>query len=123
MNFLLEWSLTMTRRSSATYENQALMINEPTRCTMNAETLIDLAFVSDEFKIANSFSIEYGISDHQLIGITRKMNCRKFSPRKIYARNYKYYSERMLSNRTLEAYRGEIYCLVISIRHGVHLKS
>ena len=69
------------------------MINEPTRCTMNAETLIDLAFVSDEFKIASSFSIEYEISDHQLIGITRKMNCRKFSPRKIYARNYKYYSE------------------------------
>ena len=25
MNFLLEWSLTMTRRSSATYENQALI--------------------------------------------------------------------------------------------------
>ena len=69
------------------------MINEPTRCTMNTETLTDLAFVSDEFKIANSFSIEYGISDHQLIEITRKMNCRKFSPRNIYARNYKYYSK------------------------------
>ena len=58
---------------------------------MNTEALIDLGFVSDEFTTANSFSIEYGISDHRLIGITRKMNCRKFSPREIYARNYKYY--------------------------------
>ncbi len=41
---------------------------------MNTESLIDLAFVTDELKIANSFSIEYGISDHQLIGITHKMN-------------------------------------------------
>lgn len=73
--------------------NLKQMINEPTRCTMNTETLIDLVFVSDEFKIANSFTIEYGISDHQLIGITRKMNCKKFSPRKIYARNYKHYSK------------------------------
>ena len=56
------------------------MINEPTRCTMNTETLIDLAFVSDESKIANSFSVEYAISDHQLIGIIRKLNCRKFTP-------------------------------------------
>ena len=37
------------------------MINEPTRCTMNTETLIDLAFVSDESKIANSFTVEYAI--------------------------------------------------------------
>ena len=67
------------------------MINEPTRCTVNTETLIDLAFVPDESKIANSFSVEYAISDHQLIGIIRKLNSRKFTPCKIYARNYKYY--------------------------------
>ena len=82
------------------------MINEPTRCTMNTETLIDLAFVSDESKIANSFSVEYAISDHQLIGIIRKLNCRKFTPPP--PPPVKFLQEitntivRMLSNRTLE---------------------
>ena len=65
------------------------LIKQPTRTDKQSETLIDLILTTHEQNISNSFVYDHGISDHDLTGIIRKINCKKYEPRKIQTRNYK----------------------------------
>ena len=67
------------------------LIKTSTRTNQKTETLIDLMLTTHKQNISSSFVYEYGISDHDLTGIIRKMNCKKYEPRKIFIRNYKHF--------------------------------
>ena len=67
------------------------LIKTSTRTNQKTETLIDLMLTTHKQNISSSFVYEYEISDHDLTGIIRKMNCKKYEPRKIFIRNYKHF--------------------------------
>ena len=68
------------------------VINEATRTTIKTSTLIDVIITTDEQRISNQIVIANSISDHDLTGAIRKMNCQKFKPRKIYSGSYAEYN-------------------------------
>ena len=67
------------------------LIKSPTRINKSSATLIDLIFTTHEQYISKSLVYGYGISDHDLTGIIRKMNCKKYEYRKHVTRNYKHF--------------------------------
>ena len=69
------------------------MLKSPTRITNNTKTLIDIIITTREDRIENHIVIGNSISDHDLTGINRKMNCKKFKPRRIITRNYTKYDK------------------------------
>ena len=76
------------------------LIKQPTRTEKQSETLIDLILTTHEQNISNSFVYDHGISDHDLTGIIRKINCKKYEPRKIQTQNYK--------NFCIESYKDDL---------------
>ena len=81
------------------------LIKQPTRIT---ETLIDIICTNNErtacdtiVETASDTVVEpSAITNHDLMGINRKMNCQKYIPRKLFTRDYKNYDE--------NAYRREL---------------
>ena len=69
------------------------LIDEPTRITINTSSLIDIIATTHENNVALKFVYSSGISDHRLTGIVRKLNTKRFRPRRILVRNYKGYSK------------------------------
>ena len=67
------------------------LINEPTRITDGTKTLIDVIYSNNVKKIAESIVIPSAISDHDIIGISRKLHTEKFQPRKTLSRNFSKY--------------------------------
>ena len=67
------------------------MISSPTRITKNTQTLIDIIACSHSNNIAKAGVYLASISDHDLTGLCRKINCKRFAPRRIITRNYKNY--------------------------------
>ena len=63
------------------------IIKQPTRITSRSRSLIDIICTMHENRIPKHTLIANSISDHDIIGITRKMNCLKFKPRKINIRS------------------------------------
>ena len=57
------------------------LIKSFTRITKKSRTLIDLFYTTDESKIADRLIYENSVSDHSLIGINRKVNCKRFVPK------------------------------------------
>uniref|UniRef100_A0A3B1IW78 Reverse transcriptase domain-containing protein n=1 Tax=Astyanax mexicanus TaxID=7994 RepID=A0A3B1IW78_ASTMX len=56
------------------------VINGPTRITNSTSTQIDLAFTNMPERILKSYNMLTGMSDHNLIMVTRKLNKRRFKP-------------------------------------------
>ena len=65
------------------------MITEPTRVTGGTSSLIDIVLTTHKENILKSFVSKSSMSDHDLIGVIRKINCTKYLPKKITTRNYK----------------------------------
>lgn len=74
------------------------LIDEPTRITMNTSSLIDIIATTHENNIALKFVYSSGTSDHHLTGIVRKLNTKRFRPRRTLVRNYKGYSKDDFNN-------------------------
>ena len=74
------------------------MITQPTNTTITTSSLIDIVLTTHVSNILQSFVCNSGLSDHDLIGLIRKMNCTKYAPRKLSARNYKQYSATSFKN-------------------------
>ena len=68
------------------------IITQPTRTTMTTSSLIDIVLTTYVGNILQSFVCKSGLTDHNIIKVIRKMNCTKYAPRKLFARNYKQYS-------------------------------
>ena len=58
------------------------IIKQPTRITSRSRSLIDIICTTHENRIPKHTVIANSISDHDIIGITTKMNCLKFKTRK-----------------------------------------
>lgn len=67
------------------------LIKSLKRTNQSSATLIDLIFTTHEQYISKSLVYGYGISDHDLTGIIRKVNCKKHEYRKHVTRNYKHF--------------------------------
>ena len=59
------------------------VLKSPTRITNSTKTLIDIITTTREDRIENHIVVGNSISDYDLTGINRKMNCKKFKPRRI----------------------------------------
>ena len=60
--------------------------------------MIDIVLTTHVRNILQSFVCKSGLRDHDIIGVIRKLNCTKYAPRKLFARNYKQYSVSSLKN-------------------------
>ena len=80
----------MTRQQTA---EMISLVSSPTRITSKSRTLIDIILTNDSSKIANSIVYANSYSDHDLMGIVRKMHVKKFVSRKIFVRDYKNYDK------------------------------
>ena len=68
------------------------MVKNPTRITKNTETSIDLIFCSHPDRVIKTNTIPSSLSDHEMVGLTRKINCLKYRQRTIITRNFANYS-------------------------------
>lgn len=60
--------------------DMAQVINGATRITNSTSTQIDLAFTNRPERILKSYNMLTGLSDHNLIMVTRKLNKKRFKP-------------------------------------------
>ena len=74
------------------------IIKSFTRITKRSRTLIDLFYTTDESKIVESLVYENSVSDHSLIGVNRKSNCKRFIPKTIKTRDYSKYNSTQLKD-------------------------
>ena len=58
------------------------IIKQPTRVTENSSTLIDIILTTYENRIYNSIVYPNSFSDHELIGVIRKLHIQKYQPQK-----------------------------------------
>ena len=65
------------------------IIDQPTRITQSSETLIGIFATTHELNLTKNITYASSLSDHELIGIVRNINCRKFAPRRIQCRSFK----------------------------------
>eukprot|EP00794_Sanderia_malayensis_P017903 gene17903-19681_t len=85
------------------FQSNALkqLIKQPTRITRLSKTLIDVCYSNNERTIAETIVVpSAAISDHDIIGVNRKMHTQKHQPRKTFSRNYSSYQ--------LDAYKNDI---------------
>ena len=69
------------------------LIKQLIRITEPSKTLIDIICTNNEKTAPDTFVEPSAISDHDLIGINRKMSCQKYIPRKLFTRDYKNYDQ------------------------------
>ena len=69
------------------------MIKSPTRITKETRTLIDIIACTHDDRVMKASVYSNAISDRELTGIIRKVNCKRFVPRRIYTRNYRNYDK------------------------------
>lgn len=77
-------------------------IKLPTRISKHSRTLIDLAFTTDKTKIAETIVYSNSLSDHNLIGVIRKMHCNRYTPKSITVRDYSKYDKEAVKNELRE---------------------
>ena len=63
----------------------------PTRMARESSTLIDIIATTHEQNLFKHITYSSCISDHELIGAIRKINCSKFVPRKIRTRSFAHF--------------------------------
>ena len=59
------------------YNGLKQMVKNPTRITKNTETSTDLIFCSHPDRIIKTNTIPSSLSDHEMVGLIRKINCLK----------------------------------------------
>ena len=64
----------------------------PTRITKDSSPLIDIIAKIQEQTLLKHITYESLLTDHELVGAIRKINCRKRLPRKIRTRNFARYN-------------------------------
>ena len=64
------------------------IIDKPTRTSKDLRTIIDIIASSDHSKIADKIVFPSCLSDHELVGVIRKMLIKRFTPRKVFVRDY-----------------------------------
>jgi len=74
------------------------LIHDFTRVTHSSKTIIDVIFTSHQDHIKETIVIPMGISDHDVIGVNRKINNTRYTPRRIKMRNYKNYNAERLKD-------------------------
>ena len=67
------------------------LIKNATRITESSQTLIDIVLSSNPERIIKSSVFPTHLSDHDMIGISRKINTSKFKPRTITTRSFTRY--------------------------------
>ena len=72
------------------------VIKESTGVTQDTSTLIDVVLTTHSTRILKSIVANIGSSDHELIGVIRRMHCVKYKPRKITYRDYSHYDTEAL---------------------------
>ena len=64
------------------------IIDKPTPISKDSRTIIDIIASSDDSKIADKIVFPSCLSDHELVGVIRKMLIKRFTPRKVFVRDY-----------------------------------
>ena len=64
------------------------MVKNPTRITKDTETSLDLIFCSHPDRIIKKNAIPSSLSDHEMVGLIRKINCLKHRQRTTITRNF-----------------------------------
>ena len=64
------------------------VITSPTRITLTSRTLIDIVVTTHGNYVDETIVLANSVSDHDLIGIVRKIHIQKYQPRKIFTRDY-----------------------------------
>ena len=80
------------------------LINDYTRITKNSRTCIDLCYTTNKSNIADTLIHNNSLSDHCMIGIIRKMNCKRYAAKSIKARDYSKYNKDNVKMGTLLKY-------------------
>ena len=63
-----------------------------TRITKDSSPLIDIIATTQEQTLLKHITYESLLTDHELVGVIKKRNCRKLLPRKIRTRNFARYN-------------------------------
>ena len=92
------------------------LIKDNTRITKDSRTCIDLCFTTNKEIIADTLNYKNSLSDHNLIGVIRKMNCKRHLSQNIKARDYSKYNKEDLQN-TLRDLPWE-KCLTVEFNQG-----
>ena len=74
------------------------LIKKPTRVTNNSKTLIDIICSTKPSSISKTDTIPTSISDHDMVGLVRKLNHFKYTPKTIRCRNYSKYNHEVMCN-------------------------
>ena len=75
------------------------LITKPTRYNENNATLIDITVSNNSVHIPSTEVIPMrSLSDHEMIGFTRKLNNYKYTPQKINCRDYRNYDPERMRN-------------------------
>lgn len=89
---------SLLKSFSEVYQLEQL-INEPTRCTQNTKTLIDVIYTNRPNRVVASGVLHLGISDHSLIYTIRKISIpNKTSHKRINIRNFKKFNANLFRN-------------------------
>ena len=75
------------------------LIKKPTRIDGETKTLIAIFATNNPFVKKDTNVIPTSISDHEMIGAVRKLNCKKTQSQTKQCRNYKNYNAENVSNR------------------------
>ena len=67
------------------------LIKDPTRVTQDSRSLIDVIYTKEPWNTYSVKVIPAGLSDHDLVGCTRKIHNFKYQPKLITCRNYANY--------------------------------
>ena len=77
-NIIISCPLTKLYKIFLVSAGLTQILRQPTRITCSSSTLIDHILTNAQDKVSQSGIIDLGISDHQLIYCTRKLNRNKF---------------------------------------------
>ena len=69
------------------------LIKHPTRITKHSKSLIDIMCTNNKITVYDTIIEPSAISDHDIIGLNRKVHCQKFTPRRIFTRDFSKYDE------------------------------
>ena len=74
------------------------LIKDYTRITKTSRTCIDLCFTTNKMTASDTLNYQNSLSDHNLIGINRKMNCKRYLSQTVKSRDYSKYNKENLKN-------------------------
>ena len=74
-NYVAENKSSLMKSLKMFMKNFSLLqlIDTPTRVTVKTKTILDLILVTDSYKVSQSGTLPYGMSDHNIVYVTRKI--------------------------------------------------